>query len=41
LPLFLLQREKTNYSKREDREVAIAAVIATQREDKLIQSTGG
>jgi hypothetical protein len=35
LPLCLLHREKTNYSKREGREVAIAAVFATQREDKL------
>jgi hypothetical protein len=40
LPLCLLQREKTNYSKREDREVAIAAVFATQREDKLRERTG-
>ncbi len=31
----MLHREKTNYSKREGRVVAIAAVFATQREDKL------
>jgi hypothetical protein len=40
LPLCLLHREKTNYNKRNDREVAIAAVFATQREDKLRKRAG-
>ncbi len=40
MPLVLRHREKTNYSKRKDREVAIAAVFATQREDKLRERAG-
>jgi hypothetical protein len=38
MPLFLLHREKT--TKRDGREVAIAAVFATQREDKPRERAG-